>query len=126
VPRKAEKEVPALLWDMLDAAQAVEDFLRDKTYYEYCTTRLLRNGVERNVEIIGEAASKVPKAYQDAHPEIPWRKIIAQRHVLVHEYGEIEDEMLWKVATISVPELIRSLEPLIPALPPEESLGKER
>ena len=123
MPHRSAKEVPALLWDMLDAARAVQEFLRGKTYHEYSTTRLLRNGVERNVEIIGEAASKIPMTYQDAHPEIPWRKIIAQRHVLVHEYGEIEDEMLWKVATISVPELIELLEPLLPSLPGEDGDG---
>ena len=106
---------------MLDAAKAVQEFLKDKTYHAYSTTRLLRNGVERNVEIIGEAASKIPKTYKDAHPEVPWKKIVAQRHVLIHEYGEIEDEMLWKVATVSVPELITLLEPLLPDLPEEYS-----
>lgn len=120
MPRRTAREVPALLWDMLDAARAVRSFLAGKTFYEYSTTRLLRNGVERNVEIIGEAASKVPDEFREQHPEIPWQKIVAQRHILIYEYGEIEDEMLWKVATASVPELIDLLEPLIPPLPDED------
>jgi uncharacterized protein with HEPN domain len=61
----------------------------------------------------------VSEAFQRAHPEIPWRKIIAQRNVLAHDYGEIQDDVLWQVATVSVPELIAALEPLIPPLPPE-------
>jgi uncharacterized protein with HEPN domain len=45
------------------------------------------------------------------------RKVIAQRHVLAHEYGEIQDDIMWRVATVSVPELISLLEPLMPPLP---------
>ena len=52
--------------------------------------------------------------FQAAHPEIPWGKIIAQRNVLIHQYGEIEDEIIWQVAMVSIPELIGLLEPLAP------------
>jgi hypothetical protein len=80
-------------------------------------------GVARTVEgrtlDDGEAARRVSEAFQNAHPEIPWAKIVAQRHVLAHEYGEIQDDIVWKVATVSVPELISRLEPLIPPLPPQ-------
>lgn len=58
---------------------------------------------------------------QHAHPEIPWRLIIAQRHVLAHDYGEIDHERIWRVATMHVPELIRLLEPLVPPAPSSES-----
>jgi uncharacterized protein with HEPN domain len=50
------------------------------------------------------------------HPEIPWGRIIAQRNVLAHEYGEIEDEIVWAVATVSIPDLIFLLEPLVPPI----------
>ena len=78
--------------------------------------------VERHVEIIGEAAGKVSKPFQNAHPEIPWRRIIAQSHVLAHEYGEVKHELMWKVVAVHVPRLINALEPLVPSPPPEESI----
>jgi len=81
---------------------------------------MLRGAVERHLEIIGEAAKWVSKAFQKVHPEIPWHRIIAQRHVLAHEYGEIKLELIWKVATLHISELIGNLEPLVPP-PPEES-----
>jgi len=88
---------------------------------QYAADRKTRRAVEREVEIIGEAARKVSQAFCDAHPQIPWRKIIGQRHKLAHEYAEIQDEVVWRVATIHVPELIDRLEPLVS--PPPDELG---
>jgi uncharacterized protein with HEPN domain len=73
----------------------------------------LRLLLERRVEIIGEAARHVSEDFRTAHPEIPWRKIVAQRNILAHEYGDIDDEIMWDVATISMPALLRMLEPLV-------------
>jgi uncharacterized protein with HEPN domain len=114
-----EKEDPALLWDMLDAAKAINNFITGRTFHEYLNNRMLRGAVERHLEIIGEAAKRVSKAFRKVHPEIPWHRIIAQRHVLAHEYGEIKMELIWKVATLHIPVLIGNLEPLVPP-PPEE------
>lgn len=109
-----EKESLAFLWDMWDAAKAIQEFVTGKTFHHYQHDRMLRGAVERHLEIIGEAANRVSLAFQENHPEIPWRRIIAQRHVIAHEYGEIKHELIWKVATRHVSELIKYLEPLIP------------
>ncbi len=114
-----ESNDSALLWDMLDAARAVREFISEFSYQDYLDDRMLRGAVERHIEIIGEAASKVSIAFKDAHPEIPWQRIIGQRHVLAHDYGEIEHNLIWKVATVHIPDLIEKLEQLIPPLPPD-------
>ena len=64
-----------------------------------------------------EAARGIGKEFQQAHPEIPWRGIISQRHFLAHEYGEVRQEKLWRVATLRISELIEQLEKLVPPLP---------
>jgi len=107
------------LWDMLDASMAIRQFLVGKTFNDYNTDRLLRGAVERHIEIIGEAARNVSADFQSKHPKIPWIKIIAQRHVLAHEYGEVKHERIWLVATVHISELIKLLKPLIPE-PPEQ------
>jgi uncharacterized protein with HEPN domain len=63
---------------MLDAAEAVVRFVSGHTLATYTSDDLLRAAVERKVEIIGEAARGVSDVLKDAHPEIPWRKIVAQ------------------------------------------------
>ncbi len=90
-----EKDDNAYLWDMLTAARAVETFVKDRTPADYLADLMLRSAVERQVEIIGEAARRVSAAFQAAHPEIPWRPMQAQRHVLAHDYGEIRHERIW-------------------------------
>jgi len=108
------------LLDMLRHARGAAQTVAGRTFEQYVTDENLRLAVERRIEIIGEAAGRVSPACREAHPEIPWRKIIAQRNILAHEYGEVEDEILWQVATVSVPELIALLEPLVPSVEDEQ------
>ena len=94
----APKNDRVYLWDMLTAARAVADFTRGRTLAEYEAELLLRSAVERQIEVIGEAARRVSTEFQDAHPEIARRPIQAQRHVLAHDYGEIKHDRIWRVA----------------------------
>jgi uncharacterized protein with HEPN domain len=102
---------------MLEHARTVKEFVAGRTFDEYVAGKQFRLSVERAIEIVGEAARNVSAEFQSAHPDVPWRKMIAQRHVLAHEYGEIKHERLWTVATVYVPALIEQLEPLIPPPP---------
>lgn len=113
------------LYDMLTYAQTVADMVRGLTREEYLIDRIRQLAVERAIEVIGEAARQVSDACQQAHPEIPWRPIIAQRHVLAHDYGEVDHERLWRVAAVHVPELIDQLRPLIPPLPRQAAEGAD-
>ena len=89
-------------------------FTSGVTFLKYNRDRLIQSAIERQLEIMGEAARRVSKAYQDEHPEIPWRPIIGLRNILAHEYGEIKADRIWFIATRDVVELVRLLEPLVP------------
>ncbi len=78
---------------------------------------MLRDAVERRVEIMGEAARGVSKSLQEAHPEIPWRKIMGTRHILAHEYGEVDQNIMWRIATQHIPEALDHLRKLVPPPP---------
>jgi len=107
----------ARLWDILSYANEVVDSLSGISFREYQKNKTLRLATERRIEIIGEAARNISQAFKDSHPEIPWRKMIAQRHVLAHEYGDIKHEIIYRLATISIKELIQLLLPLMPPPP---------
>jgi len=72
------------LLDMLRHARGAAQTVAGRTFEQYVTDENLRLAVERRIEIIGEAAGRVSPACREAHPEIPWRKIIAQRNILGH------------------------------------------
>lgn len=80
------------LWDMLENAEMIEQLIAGMDFLRYSNERRTQLAVERCLEIIGEAAGKVSTSFRDTHTEIPWRQIIGQRNVLIHEYGEIKQE----------------------------------
>ena len=107
----------ARLYDMLEACERTVRFTAERTLDTYLADEMLRAAVERQVEIIGEAARGVTHAFRDAHPQIPWRPIMAQRHILAHEYGDVDPRLIWRVATLHIPALIGLLRPLLPERP---------
>ena len=113
----ADARDAAHLWDMLDAAREAVGYVGGLTFSAFERDRRTRRAVERCVEIVGEAARKVSRDFEAEHPEVPWQKIVAMRHVLAHEYGEVQDEILWRVATVHLPALVAQIEPLVPELP---------
>ena len=107
----------ACLWDMLDAARSIADFVDGIDQAAYRKNRMMQLAVERCLQAIGEAARKVSEPLKAAHPEIPWQKIISQRNVLAHQYGAINQDRLWRVAASDIPSLIAQLGSLVPASP---------
>ncbi len=103
----------AYLWDMREAARYIVGFISGETHLTYLRDKKLQSAVERQLEIIGEAARYVSPEFRQAHPEIPWRSIVGLRNILAHEYGEVKIDRVWLVAASNIPELIRFLEPLL-------------
>jgi uncharacterized protein with HEPN domain len=80
-----------------------EDFKRDKkTIY----------AVVRGIEVMGEAAKKIPKTLKDKYREIPWKKMAGMRDKLIHEYFGVDVEILWETIKDDLP----SIKPLVQEL----------
>ena len=107
----------AHLWDMLDAARSEVRFVSLKSFEEYLEDEVLQAALERKIEIIGEAARRISEDFKRLHQTVPWRQIIAQRNVIVHEYGEIDQSLIWNVIKENLPNLITTVERLIPPTP---------
>ena len=77
---------------ILEAIDRVLGFAEGKTKEELGTDRMNFYGIVKNIEIIGEAAYKLTKAFRIEHPETPWDDIIKMRHILIHDYFQIDEE----------------------------------
>lgn len=108
----------ALLWDMLRSAREVVSFTAGVSREEYVEDLMRHRAVERSVEIIGEAARGLSGPLREAHPEVEWRPIVATRHILAHDYAAVSPALLWRIATVHVPTLMRQLEAILPDAPP--------
>jgi len=107
------------LWDIVRYSREICSRMSGISLREYEANRDLRLIVERLLIIIGEAAGRVSPDYRSQHPEIPWRQISGQRHVLAHGYDVVEDSLVYETCTVGLPELLRLMEPLLPGQPKE-------
>lgn len=71
----------------------------------------------RTVEIIGEAAYQLSREFRAAHPQIPWRPIMAMRHIIVHEYDDLDEARIWDVIENHIPPLRQQLQAILDSLP---------
>ena len=82
---------------IVEAIDRILDFADGKTKEELEADNLKYYGIVKNIEIIGEATYKLTRAFCGQHPETPWEFIAKMRHVLVHDYYQIEPREVWKV-----------------------------
>ena len=61
--------------------------------------------VMKNIEVVGEAAFMLTKAFKAAHTDTPWKMVEGMRHILVHDYSNVIPRILWGTATTDIPEL---------------------
>ena len=80
-----------------EAIDRILGFATGRTQEELEADNLKYYGIVKNIEIIGEAAYKLTKAFRCQHPETPWEFIAKMRHVLVHDYYQIDAGQVWKV-----------------------------
>jgi uncharacterized protein with HEPN domain len=110
---RPEQRDQAYLYDMLRAAQDIVEFTRGIDYDAFFQDKKTRLAVERQLLVVGEAAYHVTERFRSAHPAIPWTKIIGQRNVLAHDYGEVLLERIWLVTQRDVPPLVGQLAQLL-------------
>jgi len=110
----------AYLWDMVSATRGIASSIAGLRFEDYSANENLRLAVERRVEILGEAARRLSEGFKHDHPELPWRRIIAQRNVLAHQYDDVDDELMWRLVTQEVPGLRLALEAVLTSPPPDD------
>jgi uncharacterized protein with HEPN domain len=99
----------ALLYDMLDAAQHLQSIWAARSLPDLLGDRTLQWATDRGFNIIGEAARRVSSATKAAYPAIDWRRIVALRNVVVHDYDAVDYGRHWVVIQNDLPKLITEL-----------------
>lgn len=99
---------------MIDLARKVASKTQGLTRMQYDGDENLRVTLTHVLQTIGEAARRVGEGFRQAHPEIPWKAIVGMRHKVVHDYMNVDEDVVWDTAMNEIPRLIGMLEPLVP------------
>lgn len=99
---------------MLDTAGKAVSRIRGRSRPSFDADENLRLALAHLIQILGEAARRVSSTFQRAHPEIPWNEIIGMRHKIVHDYLEVDEDIVGQVVSSDLPPLIASLERIVP------------
>jgi uncharacterized protein with HEPN domain len=101
------------LRDMLDAAQHARSFVQGKTRRNLDADIVLSFAVVRALEIIGEAASRVTAETRSALTGIPWKAMFGMRNRIIHDYDQVDYDIVWLTITDDIPSLIAELERIL-------------
>jgi len=99
---------------MLDVAREAGRFMDGRTKDDLAADRMLLLALVKEIEIIGEAASRVNSETRAELPSIPWNDIVAMRNRLIHAYFEVDLSIVWATLTSNLPLLIEQIERLSP------------
>lgn len=102
----------ALQQILLHAQEAVK-IAEEKTRADLDADRLLNLALTRLVEIIGEAANRVPEYVQTKYPQLPWLQMIGARNRLIHGYDNVDFDILWAIIKNDLPDLIVQLQKIL-------------
>jgi uncharacterized protein with HEPN domain len=98
---------------MLDHAREAEALTRTLKRADLDDDRVLGLALVRLLEIVGEAAGRIPGEMRDEHAEIPWSQIISLRNRLIHGYDSVDMDVVWQILWDDLPPLIRQPESLL-------------
>jgi uncharacterized protein with HEPN domain len=98
---------------MLNYALEAVAMAANRTKGNLATDRMFELALVRLVEIIGEAAARIPREVQDRYPQISWQVIVGMRNRLIHGYDQIDHDVLWNTITEDLPPLISELEKIL-------------
>ena len=96
-----------------EAIRYIETFLIGKGKGDLYTDALIRFAVERQLEIIGEAANHLSDEIKILFPEIEWRRVVAFRNFLTHEYFGIDLELVWDIIANKIPPLKATIDQML-------------
>jgi uncharacterized protein with HEPN domain len=101
------------LLHILDAVKQIEHYVQGLNHETFMQSRLVQDGVIRQLEIIGEATKNLSVATTGNSPEVPWRDMAGMRDVLIHQYFGVDLSAVWDTVKQDIPELKQCLAKLI-------------
>jgi uncharacterized protein with HEPN domain len=105
----SERPINLLLDDILEAIDRAGQYVKGLSFESFSDDQKTVDAVARNLEIIGEAANRLPDDFKEKHSNVEWYKIVGLRHRIIHEYFGVDLEIIWQILHKDLPLLRRNL-----------------
>lgn len=99
--------------DILGAIKKIKSYVKGIDKEVFLKNEMMMDAVVRNLEIIGEASSRLTASFRNEHSDIEWWKIIGMRNRIIHAYDIVDHEIVWDVVLHDLPELQKRLKKLL-------------
>ena len=96
--------------DIIDSCKLALEYISEIKEEEFYQDTKCQDSVVRRLEIIGEAARRIPENKRILSPHLPWQKMIQMRNIMIHEYDDIDFSIVWNTLKNDLPQLLAELE----------------
>lgn len=101
------------LIDILDSAKTIEEFMLEITFDDFLKDVMRSAAVTRFLEIIGEATKNLSIELREKYPDVSWKEMAGLRDILIHQYRNADDELVFQITTQNIPILISQIEKIL-------------
>ena len=96
-----------------DECEFILKYTANIDYEAFYENDVLKKAIERSLEIIGEAATKIDDEFKSQYPEISWKELKATRNIIIHNYTGVDYAIVWEIIQNNIPELEFQIKQLI-------------
>lgn len=104
------------LLHILESITEIESYISGANFDTFIQNSMMLFATVKQIEIIGEAANYITEETKAKFSEIQWRQIIGLRHILVHEYFGIDNNLIWQIVANDMPHLKKGIEEVLSSL----------
>ncbi len=90
---------------MLQAIERIRRYTKWKNFDDFIADDMMYYAVVKNIEILGEASNMLTEEFRTQHPQTPWKQVNGMRNYIVHEYFQVDNNVVWDVVTNDLPLL---------------------
>ena len=108
-----ESRDSAHLWDMRDALLAIDHYLSEVGESGFRQRGMAQDAIIRQLTVLGEAAARVSESTRTMHRQIPWKRVVGLRNVVVHQYDRVSVDEIWEVLEHDCPSLAAQLDAIL-------------
>lgn len=101
------------IYHIRDSINKILEYTLGTDVNSFSLNSMMQDAIIRQIEIIGEASSKLSKTFRDSNSQIPWKNIIGMRNKLIHDYFGVDVMAIWETVVNDIPSLKKNIEEIL-------------